>query len=249
MFDKKEYNKQYRLKNKDKLKDYNKIYYQNNLEKEKRRSNKYRQEHREAILERQKQYRQKNKEARAKYYKQWRQDHKVAKLGYQKQYYQKNKKRELEKGRQYYQSNKDIVSKRNKQYRLTHKKKFNEYIKNKRKTDLKFNLNGRVSGMMRGSLRAKKAGRRWEGLVGYVLADLKKRLNETIPEGYAWQDFIDGRLQMDHIIPISAFNFTKHEHIDFKRCWALSNLRLVTPKENSIKGTKLDRPFQPALAI
>jgi len=34
-----------------------------------------------------------------------------------------------------------------------------------------------------------------------------------------------------------------------KRCWALSNLRLLPAKENMIKHNKLDRPFQPALRI
>ncbi|GAI61384.1 unnamed protein product, partial [marine sediment metagenome] len=38
-------------------------------------------------------------------------------------------------------------------------------------------------------------------------------------------------------------------HIDFKRCWALENLRLLPAKENMVKHNKLDRPFQPALRI
>ena len=68
-----------------------------------------------------------------------------------------------------------------------------------------------------------------------------------MPKGYAWQDYISGILEIDHIIPISAFNFTKPEHIDFKRCWALSNLRLLLKEENRIKSNKMERPFQPAL--
>ena len=45
------------------------------------------------------------------------------------------------------------------------------------------------------------------------------------------------------------FNFTKPEHPDFERCWALKNLRLLTAKENNIKRAKLAKPFQPALKI
>ncbi|MBA7551803.1 hypothetical protein ES705_44352 [subsurface metagenome] len=70
-----------------------------------------------------------------------------------------------------------------------------------------------------------------------------------MPAGYTWQDFLSGELHIDHIIPISAFNFTKPEHTDFKRAWALENLRLLPAKENMIKHDRLDRPFQPALKI
>ena len=64
-----------------------------------------------------------------------------------------------------------------------------------------------------------------------------------------WQDFMEGKLHIDHIIPISAFNFTKPEHINFKRCWGLSNLRLLPAKENRIKKDKIIKPFQLALQI
>ncbi|GAI73524.1 unnamed protein product, partial [marine sediment metagenome] len=50
-----------------------------------------------------------------------------------------------------------------------------------------------------------------------------------------WKDYLNRDLHIDHIIPKSAFNFTKPEHTDFKRCWALDNLRLL--------------PVQPALSI
>ncbi|MBA7582195.1 hypothetical protein ES708_24115 [subsurface metagenome] len=118
----------------------------------------------------------------------------------------------------------------------------------KLRTDLKFNLNHNISKAIGKTLKNNKNSKIYR-IFEYTKNDLMEQLKHTIPKGYAWQDYLDGRLQMDHIIPISAFNFTKHEHIDFKRCWALSNLRLVTPKENSIKGAKLNRPFQPALAI
>lgn len=99
------------------------------------------------------------------------------------------------------------------------------------------------------ALKGNKAGRHWEDLVGYKLNDLIKRLKNTMPKDYCWQDFMEGRLHIDHIIPKSAFNYTNTEHIDFKRCWSLDNLRLLPAKENLIKHNKLYKPFQPALAI
>ena len=128
-------------------------------------------------------------------------------------------------------------------------KQDNQWRKDKRKTDLKYNLNSKIRIAMWESLKGKKAGKHWGELVGYSLKKLIKRLKKTMPEGYTWQDYMEGRLNIDHIIPISAFNFTKPEHPDFERCWALKNLRLLTAKENNIKRAKLTKPFQPALKI
>jgi len=125
----------------------------------------------------------------------------------------------------------------------------NSYRKNRYKIDLKFNLNSRISIIIWDSLKGNKAGRHWESLVGYTLSDLIRRLDKTMPVGYTWQDYLQGKLHIDYIIPISAFNFTRPEHIDFKRCWALNNLRLLPARENIKKGAKLKRPFQPALQI
>ena len=70
-----------------------------------------------------------------------------------------------------------------------------------------------------------------------------------MPDNCTWQNYLEGKLHIDHIIPINAHNFTKAQHTDFKRCWALSNLRLLPAKENLIKGSELTKPFQPALSL
>ncbi|MBA7577365.1 hypothetical protein ES695_16320 [Candidatus Atribacteria bacterium 1244-E10-H5-B2] len=122
----------------------------------------------------------------------------------------------------------------------------------RQKQDIRFILNNRMRADISGYLKRRgsyKQGRKWEKLVDYDSKELKKRLTKTMPEGYTWQDFLSGELHIDHIIPVLVFNFSKTEHADFKRCWALSNLRLLPAKENLIKGAKLDRPFQPALKI
>lgn len=136
-----------------------------------------------------------------------------------------------------------------KQYRKDNLKKIKQWHKNKNKTDLKFNLNHRMRRVINYSLKGNKRGRHWEDLVGYNLIDLIKRLKKTMPSGYIWQDFLQGKLHVDHIIPISAFNFTKPEHVDFKRCWALKNLQLLPARENLIKSNKLSKPFQSALKL
>lgn len=88
----------------------------------------------------------------------------------------------------------------------------------------------------------------WEELVGYSKDDLVSRLKQTIPDGYTWQDYLDGKLHLDHITPCVAFNVVTVEDIDFRRCWALSNLQLLPGSENCRKGAKLAQPFQPTLS-
>lgn len=162
-----------------------------------------------------------------------------------KQWAKNNPEKKLEIDKQWREKNSEYI----KQYQRENKKARNEYLNNRRKIDLKFNLNEKVSSLIRYSLGNNKNGCRWENLVGYTLNDLIKRLKKTMPKGYNWNDYINGKLHIDHKIPISAFNFTKPEHPDFKKCWALENLRLLSAKENRIKYNKLEKSFQPALKI
>jgi len=123
------------------------------------------------------------------------------------------------------------------------------YKAKKKPISLKNSINRKMLGRMRASLKTSKGVCRWEYLVDYTLDDLKKHLKKTMPKGYTWQDYIDGKLHIDHIIPIAVHNFTRFEHIDFKRAWALSNLQLLPARENLLKSDKITKPFQASLAI
>lgn len=99
------------------------------------------------------------------------------------------------------------------------------------------------------SLKKNLKGHAWESTVGYGLETLKGWLKKTIPEEYTWQDFLEGRLELDHILPGSAFNINGLDSLDLSRCWELKNLRLLPGNENRKKGAKLLHPFQPGLSL
>ena len=198
-------------------------------------------DNREKIKEYKKQYYIDNKE----YYKQHSKQYYIDNKEYHKQYYQKNK----EYYNQYYIDNKEHRNQYSKQWKIDNKEHMKQYQKQKRITDLKFNLNHRMSCAIWATLKGNKNGKRWEDLTGYTVKDLKKRLQSTMPEGYTWKDYLDGKLHIDHIIPKSVFNFTKYTHIDFRNCWSLSNLQLLPAEENLRKNAKLEKPFQPALKM
>lgn len=96
-------------------------------------------------------------------------------------------------------------------------------------------------------LKGEKKRRRTFDLAGYSVDDLKKHIEKQFLPGMTWENF--GKLwHIDHIVPLRAFNFTKPEDPDFKRAWAICNLRPLWAKENISKGGRLERPFQPTLA-
>lgn len=110
-------------------------------------------------------------------------------------------------------------------------------------------LDTRMGRLMYASLRSKglRKGKRWSALAGYSIDELRRHLAKTMPSGYTWDDYIAGRLHVDHIVPISVFNYSSPDDVDFKRCWAMKNLQLLPARENISKGAKLLTPFQPSL--
>ena len=99
-----------------------------------------------------------------------------------------------------------------------------------------FAINCRMSAGIGGSLRAGKGGRRWEALVGYTLADLMRHLEAQFPRGMSWAN--RARWHIDHIIPLSKFDFSTPEDPQFKLAWALTNLRPLWKRENLVKSGK-----------
>lgn len=118
--------------------------------------------------------------------------------------------------------------------------------------DSKFNINVKIANAIRISLRRKGAPRkaaRWSDLVGYSVDELLVRLKKTLPHGYTWQNFLNGDMEIDHILPLAAFNYSHSGDLDFKRAWALSNLRLIPSLENQQKKDKINGQFQPSLGF
>ena len=118
------------------------------------------------------------------------------------------------------------------------------------KTDLKFRLNFNIGHLIRYHLHKRgssKNGQRWKDLVGYSLDKLMDRMEKLWQPGMTWKNYGrgQGKWQIDHIVPVNAFNFSSANDIDFRRCWALSNLQPLWAEDNLKKRDKLDKPFQP----
>ena len=243
--------KKYNRDNKEKLSTKAKNHYIQNKKKILDRGAEYRKNNKEKIIQHRKDYRNQNEEKLKTYHRKYQKDNKYRIEELRRINYNKNKEKLSAQFKENYEQNKEKILKRNKKYRMKPevKKMNNKRLREKRKTNLKFNLNGRMSIAIGKTLKDGKSGKSWLDLVPYTLKDLIKRLKHTMPESYDWQDYLDGNLHIDHIIPKSVFNFTKPEHEDFKRAWRLSNLQLLPAKENLKKGAKLKKEFQPSLPM
>jgi hypothetical protein len=228
-------------------KEYNKQWYQQN---------------RERILEQKKEYSQENKERKKEYNKQYRENNREKLLENSKKYYYENREQLLRDKREWYWNNLETSKERCqtfrennpekiKELRVLYRKKYPERIREadrkkqerKMKTDYKYNLNRRMSRLVNYHLKGNKNNLSWRSLVGYTLHELIKSLEATIPKGYTWQDFMDGNLHIDHVIPMRVFTFNNPKDKDFKECWSLSNLRLLPAKENLNKQDNIDNPI------
>lgn len=97
-------------------------------------------------------------------------------------------------------------------------------------------IGARLSAGIRRTLRGGKGGRKWEALVGYTAEELKDHLERQFLPGMTWENRSEWHI--DHILPVSSFNYDSPDHPDFKACWALTNLRPMWAKDNQKKSSK-----------
>ncbi len=159
-----------------------------------------------------------------------------------------NKKKRNERQLKHYMENPELRFNKNERQRKRYK---NSDILARQRYNWANNpfvrLSKSVSVSMSHALKQDKNGRHWETLVEYTFKQLKRHLEKQFKDGMSWDNY--GKWHIDHIIPISAFSFGRSEDIDFKRCWALKNLRPMWSIDNLRKGSKLEKPFQPYLAL
>lgn len=228
------------MTNKEKRKEYDRLRYKANRKKILARSKAYNKANKDKIKVRSKTCR-----------KAYRKANKEKLKACAKAYSKANKEKLRLRKKAYYEANKDKRKDHVEVYRKANKDKINAYLriyeKEKRRTNPKFRLNNGISGAIRLSLKGNKNGRHWESLVGYTLDDLKKHLEKLFTVGMLWENYGLKGWTIDHKIPISVFNFTKPEHEDFKKCWALKNLQPMWHEDNLKKHSNLDKHFQPSL--
>lgn len=236
----------------EKQKEYHKTYINPN---EKEKSKEYYQKNREKIINRtsenRKKRRQANPELEKEKLKAYREKNKETLAKYNKEYYSNPdvKKRRNETSKRSKLKNKDkpkrILTEEEKLHRRIvarhwwnkNKKRLNE---RRRLRDLErcrkdpvYKLHYNFSSLLRWHLKAKKFYKcsTSENILGYTIKELKAHLESQFEPWMNWSN--QGKTstepcktwQIDHIRPVNTFNITSIDCEDFKKCWALENLR------------------------
>ncbi len=146
-------------------------------------------------------------------------------------YYLENKENIINKSQQFYINNKDLV-------RNTHR----EYIKNKRS-----NVSSNISFYFK-SNNSSKNNKSTLKYLPYPIQELQDHLEKQFEPWMTWgkydpiiwndNDSSTWTWQIDHIIPHSKFQYLSMEDEEFKKCWALENLRPLSAKQNIIDGNR-----------
>lgn len=191
-------------------------------------------------------YQREHKEQQKQYHAKWlASGGKDWKKEYDVKYRVANKTLRNKHDAEYRKANKEKISEAHKKWQAKNPEKWLEIQRecSRRKRDVPKNrLSLNVCRGINKSIKVgSKAGRKWEGLVGYTIDGLKRHLEAQFKEGMLWQNY--GEWHIDHKIPISVFNFLTPEDIDFKKCWALSNLQPLWAIENIIKSNKIGSPL------
>jgi len=207
---KKKSDREYRLRNLEKLREYDR--FRNKRDSEKRNKNR-------------KEYYQKNKESISEKNKQWKIDNKeyydLKKIEYRNNYREKKKIKD-------------------KEYRELNKEKIREYKRNwfnkKYNSDIEFNILFRLRRRVWIALKNSetKKNEPIKKILGCSVLELKQHLENQFKTGMSWSNY--GEWEIDHIQPCSSFDLTNEQQQ--KECFHYTNLQPLWKTENRIKGAR-----------
>jgi hypothetical protein len=226
---KKQTDKKYREKNKDKLKQYFKARYQNNKDKIRKERARYRDENRDKIREANRLFRESNRERLREYHKELYHSRKedVDYIIRRKQHALKLRQQpeHKEKSREYQRANRTRINKRMREYYKDPNKKLRRTISTRILQAVKhgFTEGTKVASSMQ--------------LVGCTIDELRDHLESQFTDGMTWDNMGRGGWHIDHIIPCSFFDLTKPSHQ--KLCFNYQNLQPLWEKDNIIKADNI----------
>jgi hypothetical protein len=167
------------------------------------------------------------------------------------EYYRKHRKEILAKLKQKYASNSDLYKAKSASYyakikkdpvKIGKRRAINRKSKAKQLATKQGCLNNRMRAAMWKALKGNKIGRKWEKLVGYSVKELATHLEKLFVGNMSWNQFSRGKIHIDHIRPLSTFQYDDVSDNAFKECWALSNLQPLWALDNIKKRDKLCHP-------
>ena len=189
----KEYKRQWRIKNKERLDAKNEL---NKDELSRKRKEKY-NENSEKLKEKRREYYAKNKEKE---------------LTRSKKYNENNRDEILIKKKEYRDLNKDLINNKKKEWNSNNRDKINEYVRNKRNTDEIFKLTSNCRSLIRKAIKRNGYTKKTKthDILGCSYDEFKTYLESKFESWMNWDNkgLYNGELNhgwdIDHIIPLST---------------------------------------------
>jgi len=190
------------------------------------------------------------------YCKQWRETNEEHHREYIAKYKNENKELINSRAKIYYEENKEECIRRSDEWKKNNASYVREYstkyFREKRETDFTYVLKNNISRNISISLRKNnrsKQGKSTFAYLPYTIEELKTHIESQFEPWMIWgnrgkynkktwddNDPSTWKWQLDHIIPHSTFYYTSMEDDEFKKCWALENLRPYSAKQNILDG-------------
>lgn len=259
----KKYQKKYRLSHKETARSYSKKYRKNNFDKLSISQKQYREKNKEIIKIKRKKYRNKNKKNISEMNKKWRQKNASEISKKRKEYYQTNKDKKREKDKIYREKNKDKLKKSKLKWLEINKDKLREKAKLNQRERMKnpfYRFRNLVTKSIARTLKKNgncKNGQTWLKYISYTMEEAVKYIESLFEPWMNWEnwgiynknkwndlDRSTWKWNLDHIIPHSELPYDSMEHPNFKKAWALENLRPYSAKQNVIDGVNRVRHKQ-----
>jgi len=198
-------------------------------------------ENRENNLATKKIYREKNRESiREKdrlFHKNNREERNAKSRTRSKKYREEHPEKRKESCEKYRDANIESIREKNLNYYYKNRETIRNNIKQRKTSDLKYKLKIQLQSSFYRTIKRNYSS---DEIIIFkdIYVDINRHIEHLTKSDY-WNNFCDGEdIQIDHIIPVSAYNFNDHE--DIKKCWNPDNLRLLPAKENNIKHNKID---------
>ena len=186
-----------------------------------------------------------------------------AKNRYQKSYIKTRRigsaQNKIEYNKDYYIKNSEIIKEHQKQYRVKNKSNIrkynNDWERNKRRNDPSFKLRKDLSRVIQLALKDNGGSKHNFSVMNYLtftIEEFRKHLEVQFEFWMNWNnhgiyrkdlyndnDVSTWTWHIDHIIPQSKLLYTNMSDDNFKKCWALENLRPLKSIDNIKKSDKI----------
>ena|ERR1700743_1948463 len=156
-----------------------------------------------------------------------------------RKYVAKHRNERKEYSKKYLLNNPNYI----KQWKKDNRNIINEQFRNKIKNNIEFRLRKNCSRSVCRMLKNKNSSKFSHSILQflpYSIEELKIHIENHFDENMSWENY-GIYWEIDHIIPQSILPYDSMRHENFKKCWALKNLRPYKISLNRSEGASKAR--------